>query len=152
MQGYRKIRVIASTKPRLIRPAELGLPAQKGFYMVVSCFSGTLVLVFISDLGMVGCAPLTDGTLILCCICAWRLVGNGAGEPSRCPAKGPGASGYSHILWHRHPATCVLTLAQHFSVLAQKNIIKLFYCFTVSGSCAIHHTRNTTSRELKTSD
>lgn len=64
-----------------------------------------------------------------------------------CPAKGPGTSGNSHVLWHRHPATRVLVLAQLFSVLAQKNIIELFHWFTVSGSCAIHQTRNPPSRE-----
>lgn len=64
-----------------------------------------------------------------------------------CLAKGPGTSGNSHVLWHRHPATRVLVLAQHFSVLAQKNIIELCYWFRVSGSCAIHQTRNPPGRE-----
>lgn len=48
------------------------------------------------------------------------------------PRQGLWSSGYSHILRHRHPATRVLMLAQHLSVLAQKNIIELFECFRFS--------------------
>jgi len=99
--------------------------------------------------GMVGCAPLIHGALILCCIRAWSVVGSGAAEPHRCPAKGPGASGNLHSRWHRRP--CVLTLARHLSLPAQKNIIEPFYCLAVAGSCAIRHTRNSTGRELQTS-
>lgn len=97
---------------------------------------------------MVGCAPPIDGTLILCCVHARRGAGSSAGEPSRCLAKGPGASGYSHILWHRHPVTCVLMLARHFSVLAQKNIIELFYCFRFSchSSNMKHHQQRTQNK------
>lgn len=89
MQGYRKIRVIASTKPRLIRPAELGLPAQKGFYMVVSCFSGTLVLVFISDLGYGRLCPTEgwhiDFMLHLCLETGWEWCWRALQVPSRGP-------------------------------------------------------------------
>lgn len=59
-----------------------------------------------------------DGTLGLCCI----LAGSPEGAEHRalqlldCP----------HVLGHRHPAARVLVLAQHCSLLAQKNIMELF--------------------------
>lgn len=75
-------------------------------------FSGTPV--FISGLGKAA---------VPCWVCAASVLG-----ALRVPSKALQLLNDAHVLWHRRSAARVLVLAQHFSLLAQKNIIELFYC------------------------